>query len=97
MIGVPGHEESCSGPARPGGDLVDQPGVAADLVQPDDGQRDEGGDDDEELQDLVVDRRREPAEGGVGEHDQRGRPTMRRPTAASRAAISTMQAEQRRG
>ena len=51
------------------GDLVGQPVPAADAVQAQQGQREQGGDDDEELQDLVVDRRGQAAEGDVGQHD----------------------------
>ena len=41
-------------------------------LEADDRQRQQAGDDDEELQDLVVDRRGQPAERDVGEHDDRG-------------------------
>ena len=51
------------------GDLVGQPAPAADLVQADQGQRKQRGDDHEELEDLVVDRRAQAAEGDVRQHD----------------------------
>ncbi len=57
------------------GDLVDlvlQAGPAADVVQRDDRQRHERGEDHEELQHLVVDRRGEAAERDVAEHDRGG-------------------------
>ena len=72
VIEVPGQDESCSGPARTGGDLLHQPGVAADPREPGDGHRDEQRQDHEELQHLVVDRRRQAAEEGVAENHQRG-------------------------
>ena len=72
VIEVPGQDESCSGPARAGGDLLHQTGVAADPRQPGDGDRDEQRQDDEELQHLVVDRRGQPAEERVAQHHQRG-------------------------
>ncbi len=53
-------------------DLVLEPAVATDAVQADDGERDQRRHDHEELQHLVVDRRREAAEADVGEHDGRG-------------------------
>ena len=62
-----------------------RPLAAADLVQADEGQRQQRRDDHEELQHLVVDRRRQATEGDVGEHDRRGDDAAR-PTAASRAA-----------
>ena len=45
---------------------------AADVVQPDQREREQRGEDDEELQHLVVDRRGEAAERDVGEHDRGG-------------------------
>ena len=51
---------------------VRQPVPAAHVVQRDDRQRDEGREDDEELQDLVVDRRGQAAERDVDEDDGRG-------------------------
>ncbi len=54
------------------GDPVDQPADAAHAVQADERQRQQRGHDDEELQDLVVDGRRQPAEGDVAEHHGRG-------------------------
>jgi hypothetical protein len=45
---------------------------AADVAQADPDQRREAGDDQEELQDLVVDGAGEAAEEDVAEHDQRG-------------------------
>jgi hypothetical protein len=52
-------------------DLVGQPAEAADVDERDGHERGERRQDDEELQDLVVDRGGEPAEGDVGEHDRR--------------------------
>ncbi len=52
-------------------DLGLQAAPAADAVQPDDDQRDQPGDDHEELQHLVVDRAGQPAERDVGQHEQR--------------------------
>jgi hypothetical protein len=40
-------------------------------MQPDDHQRDQPGDDHEELQNLVVDRAGQPAESDVGQHEER--------------------------
>jgi len=54
------------------GDLGLEPVPATHLVQADQGQRQQAGDDDEELQHLVVDGGREPAKGDIGEHDSRG-------------------------
>ena len=53
-------------------DLVLQAAPSAHVVQRDERQRQQRGDDDEELQDLVVDRRRQPAERDVGHDDERG-------------------------
>ena len=84
----PGHELSCCSadgtPADAGGrrcelgDLVLEALHAADAVQADEGQRQQRGHDDEELEHLVVDRRRETAERDVGQHD-RGRDEQRHP------------------
>ena len=84
----PGQELSCwlggrdlGAGRRAGGRLGDPLGEAvpaADAVQAQQGQRQQPGDDHEELQHLVVDRGREPAEGDVGEHD-RGRDEQRHP------------------
>jgi hypothetical protein len=57
---------------RRGLDLVGEAVDAADVVQADDRQRYEARHDDEELEDLVVDRRAQPAERDVDQHD-RGR------------------------
>ena len=54
------------------GDLVGQAVPAADPVQAEQGERQQRGHDHEELQHLVVDRRRQPAERDVGEHHDRG-------------------------
>ena len=76
---LPGQEFSCSAAGGPAalsaaacGDLVVEPVPAADPVQPEQGERQQRRDDHEELQHLVVDRRAQPAEGDVGEHDRRG-------------------------
>jgi hypothetical protein len=60
------------GAARAAGYLVDQALPATDLHQADDRQRQQRGDDDEELQHLVVDGRGKAAECGVRQHDERG-------------------------
>ena len=52
-------------------DLVLQPVPAADVDEADDRQRQQRGDDDEELEHLVVDRRRQAAEADVGRDDER--------------------------
>jgi hypothetical protein len=52
-------------------DRVDEAAEAADPVQADEGQRQERGDDDEELQDLVVDRRRQPTHAGSDRPDRK--------------------------
>ena len=52
-------------------DLLLQPVPAADVDQADDRQRQQRGDDHEELEHLVVDRRREAAEADVGGDDER--------------------------
>ena len=54
-------------------DRVGQPVPAAERLQADDRHGHDRGDDDEELQHLVVDRRRQPAERDVDEHDARRR------------------------
>jgi hypothetical protein len=66
---APGREGSR--PQRRVGDLRLQAAPAADGVQPDDHQRDQAGDDHEELQDLVVDGAGQAAEGDVGQHEGR--------------------------
>jgi hypothetical protein len=48
-----------------------EPAPAADRLEPDDGQRHQAGQDDEELEDLVVDGRGEAAQGDVDEHERR--------------------------
>jgi hypothetical protein len=53
-------------------DSLLEPVPPADVLQSHDRERDQRGEDDEELQHLVVDRRREPAESDVGEHDEGG-------------------------
>lgn len=53
------------------GDLVLEASVATDAVQADERQRQQRGNDDEELEDLVVDRRREATERDVGQDDHR--------------------------
>ena len=78
----PGQELSCwsaggmlgprRGRVRRGGDLLLEAAPAADPVEAEPDEREERGDDDEELQHLVVDRRREPTEGDVGQDDDRG-------------------------
>jgi hypothetical protein len=52
-------------------DAVLQPVPPADVHQAHDRERDQRGDDDEELQHLVVDRRREATEADVGGDDER--------------------------
>ena len=78
----PGQEFSCCSAGGPGAAgalaaasviLLGEAVPAADPVQAQQGQREQPGDDHEELQHLVVDRGREPAEGDVGEHDRRRR------------------------
>jgi hypothetical protein len=54
------------------GHLVLQPVPAADRLEPDDRERHQPGQDDEELQDLVVDGRRQAAQGDVDQHDRGG-------------------------
>ena len=72
----PGQELSCSFAAvwlpAARGDLVLQAAVPADPVQAQQRERQQRGDDHEELEDLVVDRGRQPAEGDVGQHDEGG-------------------------
>ncbi len=53
-------------------DLVLQAAPPADVLQPDDHQRHQAGDDHEELQHLVVDRAGQPAEGDVGQDEGGG-------------------------
>ncbi len=53
-------------------DLVLQAAPAAHVVERDERQREQARDDDEELQDLVVDRRGQAAERDVDEHDRGG-------------------------
>ena len=55
-----------------GDDRLLQAAPASDPVQTDQGQGEQRGDDDEELQNLVVDRRGQAAEGDVGEDDDGG-------------------------
>ncbi|MCO5546639.1 hypothetical protein L7F22_000072 [Adiantum nelumboides] len=58
--------------ARALGDRAGQAVPATDPVEPGDGQRDQQREDHEELQDLGVDRRRQPAEGDVAQDDDGG-------------------------
>ena len=55
-----------------GGDLVGEAVPAADAVQADQRQRQQRGDDDEELQHLVVDRSTQATERDVRQHDRAG-------------------------
>ena len=76
--------------------LVLQPVPAADPDQAEDRQRHQRRQDHEELQHLVVDRRRQPAERDVAEHhaaatisdSQRGQPTSALITVASRNRLT---------
>jgi len=58
-------------PQRGRGHPVLQTGPSAHRMQPDDHQRDQPGQDDEELQHLVVDRARQAAQRDVHQHEQR--------------------------
>ena len=54
------------------GHRVLQPIPTTNAVQTNDGQRGECGDDDEELQHLVIDGGRKSAQGDIGQHDEAG-------------------------
>ena len=54
------------------GHRVLQPAPTTNAVQTNDGQRGECGDDDEELQHLVIDGGRKSAQGDIGQHDDAG-------------------------
>jgi hypothetical protein len=56
-----------------GGQRAPDPGPAAGVTQPEIHERQESGDDEEELQHFVVDGARQPADEHVDEHDEGGR------------------------